>query len=67
VEKMEEPVLILTSQVLSLCMDQVVLVATTMVLELQATVDQLEVRQQRQTEEAVALTPVAVGMPVQMA
>jgi hypothetical protein len=64
---MEELVLILTSPALSLCMAQVVQVATIPVLELQATVDQLEVQQRRQTEEAVALTPVAVGMPVQMA
>jgi hypothetical protein len=67
VEKMEEPELILTSPALSLCMAQVVQVATIMVLELQAKVDQLEVQQRRQTEEAVVLTPVVVGTRVQMA
>jgi hypothetical protein len=64
---MEELVLILTSPALSLCMAQAVQVATITVLELQVTVDQLEVPQQQQTVAAVVLTPVVVGTRVQMA
>jgi hypothetical protein len=67
VEKMEELVLILTSPALSLCMAQVVQVATITVLELQATVDRMAALLQQQTVVAVALTLVVVGTRVQMA